>query len=182
MPLPNPGQNYTPFDALPAASLNDMVENIEALADGTGFETSASISSSLLSNSCKFRTYRNTAYNTANGVWTKMPYDTENYDTGSNVSSGTFTAPIAGVYDFKARWGSGSSTANFSSIALYKNGTEVSRGSYLQYVGAPMGNVVNDQLQLAANDTIEVWYISNGVMVADVGSAFNYFSGRFVSK
>lgn len=31
--LPNPGMSFTPFDPLPAADLNDMVENIEAIAD-----------------------------------------------------------------------------------------------------------------------------------------------------
>lgn len=38
MPLPNPGMNFTPFDPLPASDLNDIVENIESLADGTGFD------------------------------------------------------------------------------------------------------------------------------------------------
>jgi hypothetical protein len=32
MQLPNPGMDFTPFDTLPAASLDDLVENIEALA------------------------------------------------------------------------------------------------------------------------------------------------------
>lgn len=31
--LPNPGMSFTPFDPLPAADLNDMVENIEAIAN-----------------------------------------------------------------------------------------------------------------------------------------------------
>jgi len=36
--LPNPGMSFTPFDPLPASELNDMVENIESLADGSGFD------------------------------------------------------------------------------------------------------------------------------------------------
>jgi len=40
-PLPNPGMSFTPFDQLPAASLNDIVENVESLADGSGIATSA---------------------------------------------------------------------------------------------------------------------------------------------
>jgi hypothetical protein len=31
--LPNPGMSFTPFDPLPAADLNNIVENIEAIAD-----------------------------------------------------------------------------------------------------------------------------------------------------
>lgn len=41
MSLPNPGMNFTPFDPLPASDLNDMVENIEALADGSGIDDGA---------------------------------------------------------------------------------------------------------------------------------------------
>lgn len=41
MALPNPGMDFTAFDTLPAASLDDMVENIEALADGSGLDDKA---------------------------------------------------------------------------------------------------------------------------------------------
>lgn len=34
--LPNPGMSFTPFDILTAAEQNDLVENIESLATGTG--------------------------------------------------------------------------------------------------------------------------------------------------
>jgi hypothetical protein len=40
MSLPNPGMDFTPFDTLSAAELDDMVENIEALAAGTGLNDS----------------------------------------------------------------------------------------------------------------------------------------------
>jgi len=41
MALPNLAMSFTPFDILTAAELNDLVENIEALAAGTGLNTSA---------------------------------------------------------------------------------------------------------------------------------------------
>ena len=41
MGLPNTGMSFTPFDPLPASDLNDLVENIEALAAGTGFNAGA---------------------------------------------------------------------------------------------------------------------------------------------
>lgn len=43
MALPNPGMVFTPFDPLPASDLNDIVENVEALADGTGLDDGAVI-------------------------------------------------------------------------------------------------------------------------------------------
>lgn len=47
-PLPNPGMDFTPFDTLPAASLDEMVENIEALADGSGLDVSSIVPNALM--------------------------------------------------------------------------------------------------------------------------------------
>lgn len=41
MPLPNSSMSFTPFDILTAEELNDFVENDQALAAGTGFNTGA---------------------------------------------------------------------------------------------------------------------------------------------
>lgn len=37
MALPNPAMSFTPFDILTAEELNNIVENVESLAAGTGF-------------------------------------------------------------------------------------------------------------------------------------------------
>jgi hypothetical protein len=49
MPLPNPGQDAVPFTTLTAQFYDETIENIESLADGTGFD-SAAIPGSALSN------------------------------------------------------------------------------------------------------------------------------------
>ncbi len=41
MSLPVPTMVFTPFDPLPASDLNDIVENVEALAAGTGLNDGA---------------------------------------------------------------------------------------------------------------------------------------------
>jgi hypothetical protein len=41
MNLPNPGMNFDPLTPLPAESLDNLVENIEALSAGTGFAAGA---------------------------------------------------------------------------------------------------------------------------------------------
>lgn len=53
MALPNPGMDFTPFDVLTAAELDDLVENIEALAAGTGLNDN-SIAARSLSTSAIF--------------------------------------------------------------------------------------------------------------------------------
>lgn len=47
MSLPNPSMSFTPFDVLPAEDLNDIVENIESLADGSGLDDGAVSASKL---------------------------------------------------------------------------------------------------------------------------------------
>lgn len=41
MALPNPGMDFTALDPLTAAEMDDIVENIEALADGSGLDDGA---------------------------------------------------------------------------------------------------------------------------------------------
>jgi hypothetical protein len=129
----------------------------------------------------KFRVYRNASYNSVSATFTRMPYDTKNFDTGTNVdvvtNQGRFTAPVGGYYHFTARYGTSGASSNIDYITLYKNGTEFSRGNVLQYTANPMGLIVTDFVQLSAGDYVEVFYSINSVAVVDVGSPFNYFSG-----
>lgn len=41
MSLPNPSMSFSPFAILTAEEMNDIVENIESLSNGTGFEPGA---------------------------------------------------------------------------------------------------------------------------------------------
>lgn len=41
MALPNPSMSFSPFAILTAEEMNDLVENIEALADGSGLDDGA---------------------------------------------------------------------------------------------------------------------------------------------
>lgn len=48
MALPNPSMSFSPFAILTAEEMNDLVENIEALADGSGLDDGAVIPSKLV--------------------------------------------------------------------------------------------------------------------------------------
>lgn len=54
MALPNPGMDAVPFTPLTAEFLDDMIENIESLSDGTGFENGA-----ITANAIDFSTFGN---------------------------------------------------------------------------------------------------------------------------
>jgi hypothetical protein len=99
-----------------------------------------------------------------NNTWTKITFDSEEFDVGSNFASNKFTAPSAGKYVFTHAiymWISGGSDWENYSIKFYKNGGAVN-STYSQFslqsanfleVAIPASYV----LDLSANDYIEVY-------------------------
>lgn len=74
MPLPNPGQSFTAFDPLTAAELNDTVENIEALADGSGLDNLAVTTAKIANNAVTDAKLAADIVSTLGGGWnTKNP-------------------------------------------------------------------------------------------------------------
>lgn len=94
---------------------------------------------------------------------TKVTFGTEDYDQGSNfnVGTGVFTAPAAGIYRFRAKitFEANGGIASNNVVYLYKNAAMV-RQAYFPSFAAPVyahTMVIDADLQLATNDTIEVY-------------------------
>lgn len=145
------------------------------------------LSSLLLSNPYKFSVYRNAAWTQNNGAQ-KVPFETEEYDTGNNydVTNFRFVAPVNGFYHFDAIAGcaeNGTGITQYTS--LYKNGAELKRGVQNQ-TGAPGGAIssqVSANPQLTAGDVIEVYSIWSGSSVSGAaGAGITEFSGYLISK
>lgn len=133
-------------------------------------------------NPYKFRVSRNSAANSSNGgAAALIAFDTEQYDTGNNHSGGTFTAPVAGFYQFNFAVGFQSSS-NDCFATINKNGTEYSRGSRAKLSSSLVGSAGSDLIQLAANDTVDVRAYSASTVALDVGASTVFFSGYLVSK
>lgn len=184
-PLPNPGMDFTPFDILPAASLDDMVENIESLADGSAFDSESSIPSYALYNPYKFRAFRTATHVTANNADAIIVMDTETFDTNNNfsTSTGRYTAPISGFYYFSAGvyFESGGSLAG--NIKFYKNGTLYVNGvlNTPQTANAFICTV-SDLISLQAGDYIEPWTFTSAATGVLEGSPNCFFSGFLLSR
>lgn len=84
MALPNLGMVFTPFDPLPASDLNDIVENVEALAAGTGLNDAAVTPDKITSGAVTAR------YDTLTGT------ASTSYTTIANSPSVTTTVPASG--------------------------------------------------------------------------------------
>lgn len=139
-----------------------------------------------MKNPYKFRVYRNSAYNSVSATPTVIPYDTKNYDTGTNIdvvtNKGRFTAPVAGFYQFNATY-SLVSSAGFVIIYLYKNGAQYALGNQWLLTSASGASAsYSDIVQSAANDYWEIAYYVDGIRAMNVGAtAGAYFSGFLVS-
>ena len=167
---------------------NDSVvtANIKDLNVTTGKLADASVVPTKWANPYKFRVYRNAAANAGiNSTLAKIVFDTENYDTNNNFATGTYTAPVAGFYhfDWRAKWVTGGAEQYLSQ--LYKNGAVISQGTNTTAGGvAHVTTQGSDTIQLAANDTIEVWCANSaaGAKALEVGSTTaTYLSGYLVS-
>ncbi|MFD4554403.1 hypothetical protein ACFWP5_08745 [Streptomyces sp. NPDC058469] len=143
-----------------------------------------------LINPYTFSVYRAAALTPAAGG--VLTCDTKEYDTGNNVdvvtNKGRFTAPIAGLYSFKAeaRFLSTTNTQNFG-MTLNKNGVVVKNGSaFVQMFNGATSTVrtyVNADIRLAANEYVEAAVLSDGTEALNVSGVAtdNYFQGFLVS-
>lgn len=148
------------------------------------------VSSKQLQNPNKFSAYSSSATSiAASSVYTKVQFQTENFDTGSNFDSVTnyrFVAPVAGFYYFNTTVILFVANTIVVQAAVYKNGA-ILRASPQAYNGTGGNNNIGSQVQdlvfLAANDYIEVFARSNqGSTCNTVTGADNtYFSGFLVS-
>lgn len=161
-----------------AAKWNILGTNDSSFNDGTGI---AGLYKNLLSadsNPYKFSAYRNAAANSGNGAFAQVVFDTEIFDTNSNFASGTYTAPVAGFYQFNAEINFTAGTACITSI--FKNGAEYHRGDQMATSGS-MG--VAALMQLAAGDTVDIRAFGNVTIALGVGATtLSWFNGFLLSR
>ena len=140
-------------------------------------------------NPYKFNVYRNAALTDGNNAYVQIIFDTKVYDTGTNysTSTGLFTAPIAGFYQFN--WViSKIQTANTAMLSsLFVNAEATARATSNQsYQGATTGGGGTSGatiIQLSANDTVQIKSYGSGgaIQVGLVVYASTSFSGFLVS-
>lgn len=138
-----------------------------------------------IQNAVVFRAYRNGAYSTTAGAWTKLPFEAEDYDPSSlfDVTNNRFVAPVAGYYHFDGKiFFETAKTVNI--VQLYKNGSGISRGEDIR-VSANLGSTglcLATDVYLAKNDYVELWYYCDTVSVVVPTSIYTNFSGHLISR
>ena len=125
--------------------------------------------------SSKCRARRTSAQNVAANSWTKIQFNTEDFDIGSefdNVTNYRFTATTAGYYQVNA---SVAFTANAGDleigIALYKDGSVYSIAYGFRKGGNNASANISDLVYLASSGYIEVYaWQDNGTRAIDITS------------
>jgi hypothetical protein len=128
----------------------------------------------------KCRCYRNAALNTASSAWTKLPIDTDSFDSSniSNLANNRIIPTIAGYYQVNASLCISSSDGIVLAIGIYVNGLIYAEGH--AQMPDDTGNIAGCVSDLVycngITDYIEVWYYVGGVKAFVVATHHNYLS------
>lgn len=167
------------FGEQPTASKwNILGTNDASFNDGTGIFGLYKNLLAVDSNPYKFSAYRNSAANSGNAAFAQVVFDTELFDTNSNFASGTYTAPVAGFYQFNAEVNFTAGTATI--VSIFKNGAEYHRGDQMATSGS-LG--IAALMQLSVSDTVDIRAYGNTTIALGVGTTtLSWFNGYLVSR
>lgn len=108
-------------------SLARYLSKLGALLTSDGKVPQAALAANVAGNGPAFSAYAGTATTVSYNVFTKIAFDTEEFDTNSNFASSRFTPTVAGYYQLN--WSTGVSGNAEKWSILYKNGTSFKGGS-----------------------------------------------------
>lgn len=140
-----------------------------------------------LKETARFKVYRGSAQSIATGGWTKIQFATEAYDTGSNFDAATnyrFTAPIKGVYGFKAALRTtGMTAAKSMAIAFYVDGATIGQHEVPSDAGGNLGLQTATDILLNASQYVEVFCYNNDAGSINIEGARQdtFFCGHLLS-
>jgi hypothetical protein len=127
------------------------------------------------------RAYRSAALSMATNTWVKIPVDTLNFDTGSNMDVGTnhrFNCPVTGYYHVE---GNIQAISAVQQVAIYKNGITIDIGGGTAS-SSGVNAVVSDVLFCNAGDYLELWgYTGGSSLTTADGTTSNYLAVAQIS-
>lgn len=130
-----------------------------------------------------FSAYAGTTTSVADTTYTKITYDTEDFDTNSNFSSSRFTPTVAGYYQINATTRSGSGiTATIPFLSIWKNGSIYQRGGGGGVVSGYSFPTISGIVYCnGTTDYIEIYLYQNSGLTISTDSGSTYkFTGSMV--
>ena len=132
-----------------------------------------------------FSAYPNATQSNSAGTWSKMPFNTEEFDTAScyNTSNYRFTPNVAGYYQVNASVEStGNSASSYYLCAIYKNGSSFKYGqNYLSSVSSGPSATASTLIYLnGSTDYIELYAIGQNAWTSGSNALASYFQACLV--
>lgn len=171
-------QNITINDATQPGYLTVLNGGL-SVYDSTGKQTISN--GVLISTPVNFSVFQTIAQTSPTGSTAKIIFDSPEFNVGAafNLTNSRFTAPVNGLYAFKARTGC---TNTRLYISLYKNGNEWRRGDDLAYSSGFMGVSVIADFNLMKGDYVEAWIFTTSATALQTGNALTYFNGYIIAQ
>jgi hypothetical protein len=132
-----------------------------------------------------FSAYKSGSQTITNSTWTKITFETEEFDTNSNFASSRFTPTIAGYYQVNFELDVGGVTSSIGVAGIYKNGVDFKRGQGVAVSGIAEQYIMGSCLVYlnGSTDYIEVYaYVgaSSSVTVYGGQQTYGYFQASMV--
>jgi hypothetical protein len=120
-----------------------------------------------------FSAYAASNQTITSGVWTKVTFGSETFDTNNNFASSRFTPTVAGYYQINSTVGMVAGSANDTYLGIYKNGSiyqvlAASSMNFFQYNGSSLiyFNGSSDYAEVYVNKTgtgtVQIYGGANG--------------------
>ena len=162
--------------AVTSAYLLDGSVTTAKIADAN--VTQAKLASNIAGNGPAFSAYQSSAQTLSTATFTKILYQTEEFDTNSNFASSTFTPTVAGYYQVVGAVGFGTTTT--CAVRIYKNGSNLKQvfNSVTSSVSTGSGTALI--YMNGSTDYVEIFaYLGSGqALVPDVTTT--YFQASMV--
>jgi hypothetical protein len=126
-----------------------------------------------------FSAYSTTNQSLTSGVWTKVTFGAEDFDTNTNFASSRFTPTVAGYYQINACAYMGASSGGADQyLAFYKNGANYKTCVY-QVVAFGIANGSITLYMNGSTDYVEVYAQKSGVSptIYDFSQLGTWFNG-----
>jgi hypothetical protein len=135
-----------------------------------------------------FSSFMSTSPSWSNSVFTKVPLNTEEFDTANcfdNATNFRFTPNVAGYYQINGCISFGNTAATSAGItSIYKNGAEFKRGNYISLNAGNFTQAIVSVLVYmnGSTDYLELYgiQISGGNLSINGGSSATYLQASMV--
>lgn len=148
----------------------------------TGAVTQSKLGTGVAGNGPAFSAYPSATTALSNGAWTKIAFNTEEYDTNSNYDTTNyrFTPTVAGYYQINGGFSSNANGIEIT-VSIYKNGAFYRQGVDYSATNGYSAYVSSLVYLNGSTDYVEIFgYIAGAGKTAGSTPASNYFNGALV--